>query len=789
MKKVILLILFYLSTYYVGAYAQDSISLDDSLAFMQMRIKMDKIRRHRPTVALVLSGGGAKGVAHVGVIKYLLEKKIPVDLVVGTSMGALVGSLFSLGYTAYQMEDLMTNMDWKFYMSDKVPRNYIPYQDKLYKEKYILSFPFYYEDSVLSSNNRTNRYKKLRINADDNDINQGLKEKILNSLPSGFVNGYNFSNLSSSLTVAYQDSIDFFELPIPFMCVATELISGKAKYWHSGKLNVALRSTMSLPGIFTPVKYKGMVLLDGGARDNYPCKIAKDLGADIVIGVDLSGGYKDFDKLNNLMDIFVQGMSMLGRGQYEQSLKYAVISIHPNLHGYNLMDFDKQNVQNMMHLGYLAAEEREKDIDSIKNIIGDYSTNLYNLRAKDIAHTKVLIDDIDILGVSEKEKFRLLSELEFNFNRPIGKNDIEEAVTKIYANRSFEYVTYELLGHKEPYKLVITCKKGPINQLGFSVRYDTEEVVSMLLNLGIGTKKSQGNAIDLTAKIGINPYATFHYYHNTSFGLTLNSAMNIKWVDRNQYSIGESSYNISYFNQSWENYISNISWQSLDIKAGFRQEYYRLHNIMATNVIGDYNIYDLTNFYLFTFMRANVDSFDNRFFPHSGFSLFVDYSFGSPIRNNDINYFHTLQLQFKSIVTLNKKFAILPSINTRFLFGGKIPLPYINTIGGNMEGRYLRQQIPFYGIIKSYTTNKFLFVSRIDFRYQLSENNYVSAIFNYAHSLSGLNYELIEEGAKDIFGIGAEYSYNSVIGPIKANIYWSNVSHRLAGYIGIGFDF
>ena len=224
----------------------------DSIAIARVRAKMDQIRKHRPTVGLVLSGGGAKGAAHVGVIKYLEELGIPVDMVVGTSMGGLVGGLYSLGYDVDQIDSLVRNMDWPWVLSDELSREYISYTDAKYKEKYLISIPFFYErDYYKMKLNDDSRFEDdaerdvLNIGADNRLGPELLKHNLLGSLPSAYVYGQNVNNLISSLTIGYQDSLAFSDLPIPFACIATDLVSGKAKVWHSGKINDALYNVHS----------------------------------------------------------------------------------------------------------------------------------------------------------------------------------------------------------------------------------------------------------------------------------------------------------------------------------------------------------------------------------------------------------------------------------------------------------------------------------------------------------------------------------------------------------------
>ena len=315
MKKLISVIFLIVTMFSAGhrSYAGTVNPKEDSIAVQQMRQRMAEIRKYRPTVALVLSGGGAKGAAHIGVIEYIESLGIPVDMVLGTSMGGLIGGLYALGYSTDDIEELTRNMDWQWVFSDKLSREYISYTDMKYKEKYMLSIPFYYERDYykmkLADENRYDDVMKqdiLHIGADNENGGDLIKNNLLGSLPSAYIYGQNVSNLISSLTIGYQDSIDFKELPKPFVCVAADMVSGKAKLWHSGKLNDAMRSTMSIPGIFAPVRTQGMVLVDGGLRDNYPTSLARDMGADIIIGVDLSQKAKTYVQINNLGDILGQ---------------------------------------------------------------------------------------------------------------------------------------------------------------------------------------------------------------------------------------------------------------------------------------------------------------------------------------------------------------------------------------------------------------------------------------------------------------------------------------------------
>ena len=275
-----------------GVLAQNSelvnVSYDpkaDSIFFVKMQKKMDKIRReqHRPTVALVLAGGGAKGASHIGVLKYLEEKGIPVDFVAGTSMGGLMGGMYSLGYSATEIDSLVRSIDWNMMMSDKIPMEYYSYERKVYKGTYLLDIPF-------------------------------TGAHFLRSLPSGILYGLNVYNMLGAVSVGYQQDIDFTELPIPFCCVATEMVTQKEKRWTSGSFVNALRSTMSIPAYFTPVRIDSMILSDGGTKNNYPADIAKAAGADIIIGVLLTSPL-DYEGVNNVATLLSQLARYSGGGE------------------------------------------------------------------------------------------------------------------------------------------------------------------------------------------------------------------------------------------------------------------------------------------------------------------------------------------------------------------------------------------------------------------------------------------------------------------------------------------
>ncbi len=230
------------------------------LCSQPVRAQKGNAAQNRPRVGLVLSGGGAKGAAHIGVIRAVEQAGIPIDYIAGTSMGAIVGGLYAMGYTTDELEQLVKMQDWEMLLSDKSPRKQLSPEQRERKGRYILNIP----------------------------LSRSAKPKM-----DGFVRGRNLGNMLARLTVGYHDSISFDILHIPFACVATNLANGDEVVLRSGKLSAAIRASMAIPGVFTPVVMEGKTLVDGGLCNNFPVDVARRMGADIVIGSTVQRVFND----------------------------------------------------------------------------------------------------------------------------------------------------------------------------------------------------------------------------------------------------------------------------------------------------------------------------------------------------------------------------------------------------------------------------------------------------------------------------------------------------------------
>lgn len=786
-------VLFFCAMLSSSAYGIDPKA--DSVAVAQMRERMAEIRKHRPTVALVLSGGGAKGAAHIGVIEHIEKLGIPVDMVLGTSMGGLIGSLYALGYTPSQMDSIIRNIDWSWVFSDKVSREYISYAEMKYREKYLLSIPFFYEKDYFKMkleddevyDHLARRHDELHFGADFKEEGDDLiKKNLVGSLPSAYIYGQNVSNMISSLTVGYQDSLDFKELPIPFVCVATDMVSGKAKIWHGGKINTAMRSTMSIPGVFAPVKTEGMVLVDGGLRDNYPTTLAREMGADIIIGVDLSDSRRTYSNVNNIGDIIGQGIDMLSRDAYDRNVNVPDVKIKPDLHEFNMMSFSSRNIDTIIVRGRQAAQAQ----DRLLRYVADQTSGGYRAgenKPRVFSADSLTLSEIEIRGVKPSERAILMNRLDIELDQKLSREDLDHVVAQIYGTQAYDFVTYELLGDMEPFKLVIDCKKGPVHQFGLGVRADTEEIVSVLLNIGLYTHKLYGHSLDFEGKIGTNPYINLIWSYDHPKFPTVNAKATLRWADLNLLRFNdESKMSFNYLSSKQEIYLSNMHWKYFDIKGGIRNEVFDIRDFMSSQIVGDYDFSQLTNDYVSLFADARTYTFDDGYFPTRGVKAGASYSWTFAGFPHSMNPFHTIQADAKVVIPMGKRVALIPSFDFRFLMGHDVPIAYFNAIGGALPGRYIDHQMPFVGINHMAAMKNILTVYRADLRVMPARNHYITGIVNYARTCDYIISYAVGPGH---LGAAVEYSYDTIFGPLSINLHWSDFTDKVGFYISAGYNF
>lgn len=787
-----------LSAQYVGkrvrseTYFGRSVSpKEDSLVIARMRVRLDSIRQHRPTVALVMSGGGAKGAAHIGVLHYLDSLRIPYDVVIGTSIGGLMGGLVSTGYGWRELDTIVRGLDWNALMRDKLPREYMSYRQMRYNEKYLISMPFYYMKENSDASGPDRLHADLHIAADEDRESRSFKDNLLGSLPSGYVYGQNISNLFSSLTVGYQDSLDFMKLPIPYACVSTDLRSGKTKVWYDGPLNTALRSTMSIPGVFTPVKYKDYVLVDGGMRDNYPTDIARQIGADIIIGVDVTTPPKSNAPVQNFGDVVSRSMDMFEREVYERNVYIPDVSIRPDLMGLNMLSFSKENIARLIRNGYEAARDNDSALVAIKRRIGQDSLRLYAPRAVSLKEHPIVVGEVNISGADGGAEKILKKKMDIHPGDTLSHDRISRAIALIYATGAYDYVTYELHGNSEPYNLDIICKKGPVHQFGLGLRADTEEFVTAVVNVGLFANRIQGSTLNLDARLCLNPELKISYSYDSPVFPTVNVSASARWTQARIFRDRTTWPTLDCFSSGQEVFLSGMKWSYFDMKLGLSNSLFFDNTSDAfLNSVFDASMTPmnrLTN-YMGVYLNGSMDNNDRGYFPRKGvkMKLSYDWTFTDYNRMLPDGGLHTAGIDFTGVIPLGRMFSIIPSLNARLQFGGCPPIVLANAVGGQVAGRYFEQQMPFMGVPKLMMLERKYGLIRSDFRLNPAKNHYVTGIFNCLYTFD--DFREIKSGY-GIYGAALEYSYNTIFGPVTANLNWSDKIHHMGFYISFGYNF
>ena len=739
----------------------------DSVFFVKTHHYFEKIRQkeHRPTVALVLAGGGARGTAHIGVMKFLEEKGIPIDFVAGTSMGGLMGGLYAMGYSADEIDQLIRGIDWDVMMSDEIPTKYYSYDQKRYNSTYILSFPF-------------------------------DKKKFTKSLPTGVKNGLNIYNMMSSVSVGYQGDLDFMDLPIPFCCVAAEIATQTEKHWTSGSLISALRSTMSILGYFRPVRVDSMILSDGGTKNNFPVDVAKAAGADIIIGVELYMP-REHNEINNIADVLLQTTQYSGSLEaHNRAMKNSTVYITPDLTGYTSLSFGTEEVNKMIQIGYDAAVIHTREIDSLARILGNKEQKLRNVKAIDISKTKIKISSVEYNGISEKEMRYFKDKIHISPGEYCDKKDIELEQATIYSTMAFSQVTYELIGNPDgtSYRLVYNCVKRPASSLGIGVRLDSEEWIAILLNAGFGRNKIYGSVLDVTARLAISPYLKLDYHYTPIVGPMFGVALKSRYRTLNgafsfdfNYGFDEQDnesgdYEPGEFSEkTWRNvidfYLTDTHWSRINLRAGVRLENPTYTNIFST--YGHYKEWNWKRIYPYLYLRFAFDNLSDRYFPNSGLRVTADYDYN--FKNS-----HYAAASIMGAIPVCRFFHIIPALRGRYILGWVDNNDEMyNFVGGTMEGRYYDQQMPFIGFNGATNCTDFLTMVDIDFRFKIYKNLYLSLVTAAMHdgNINGMSEHAI-------FAAGLKAAYKTKFGPIQANIHWNSKNYKSVGfYVGAGYDF
>ena len=712
-------------------------------------------RQPRKKVGLVLSGGGAKGMAHIGALKVIEELGIPIDYVVGTSMGSIIGGLYAIGYTPEQMDSMVRKQDWTFLLSDKIPRREMNMMERESDEKYVISVPF--------------------------------SKKSIKEVAGGVIKGQNIANLFSELTLGYHDSIDFNKLPIPYACVSEDITKGKEYVFHNGVLATAMRASMAIPGVFTPVRLDSMVLVDGGVTNNYPVNIARQMGADVIIGVDVQSSLRPADELDNAGVILGQLIDLMGQDQYVKNLKETNVHIKVNVKGYSAASFSQTAVDSLIVRGEEAADANRTALLQLKRDIGlpeDY-------RPKRIAAyepaTWVMVSEIHFDGLDEEDKKWIMKRCDLAENSMNSIARIEEATSIIRANTNYSSVTYKLTQNdKGEYDLQYTLNKKQESRINIGIRFDSEEIATLLVNARTTLNTHLPSYVSATARLGKRYGVKLTYGIEPSPLTSLSVSYQFRYNDIDYFQMGRRSFNSTFRHHTGEISYHNVWLRNVRFGMGARYELYNYGKFLH---LGGSPVFNPKHEHFFSyFANLHYESYDKAYFPTKGVKLHGSYTLytDNMLEYEDDTPFSGVVGAFEGVIPVSRRFAIIPSIHGRLLIGRNIPYSKMNIMGGDIMEQYLRYQLPFAGTTRVELMDNTLLIGGIKLRQRMGNVHYLTLTGNYALSSHKIK-RIMKE--KSMFGCAITYGMDSMFGPLEASLNYTNHSDHVGFYINLGYKF
>ena len=744
------------------------------------------IQAPRPKVGVVLGGGGAKGAAHIGVLKYMEEMGIPIDYVAGTSMGSIIGGLYALGYTPDQLTQLISGMDWSAYIGNKINRTTMSYEMRQRNSTMLLNVPFSL-DNLFDNNSSTT---------------------LISQLPSAYVNNSSLINLFNDLCVGYQEEMDFNDLPIPFACVATDMITGKEVVLRRGSIPTAMRASMAIPGVFSPVSIDTAVLVDGGLVNNFPADVLSEMGADIIIGIEITST-KDItsDDLQSLPQVFSRLVTTSTSGKREENREMCDIYIVPDISGYGMLSFSPEAIDTLVERGYKKANEFHDQLLRVKMAVEHSAGHpvgktLHAPRAKNIAVDSVMIRSITINNASDLQSRWLIRKGNLNVGQFYTQSTIEHTMQVFRGTGCFDEITYQVKEsdslHQSRllegfYDLSVNMKPAKPHVVGLGLRYDTEEGAALLFNLGLNKKKFGGSKLDFSLKLSSNPKLDLTYTYSQPSLANFSLAYDYRNQHFRVLNDDNKSMNLHYRQQKISAYISQFHLLNLNTAVGVSY----ISTTYDPTAIGGDNFWDslvfVQNKLLTPFVNIAYDNLDDSYFAKHGISshfathYYYDKNHNKYTSGNNFDICYDFQAY---ITPFDGKLTLVPQIYGRYVYLSSSYYNLYNLCGGETSGVHFENQMPFIGknsVVSIYNNASIL---RLDLRYNFFGKHYLTAIYNavtcWDKYIIGANlfFQNIYQGA------GLKYSYNSVLGPVSLTAQWTNLYYNnFSAYFSFGYTF
>ncbi|MCR4958738.1 MAG: patatin-like phospholipase family protein [Prevotella sp.] len=728
----------------------------------------------RKKVGVVLSGGGAKGMAHIGVLKVLEKAGIPVDIITGTSIGSIVGGLYAIGYNAHSLDSMVRAQDWTYVITDREDLHRQSLSDRKKQNTYFIT---------------------TGMTIGKRDLNAG-----------GLIKGKNLAELFQKLFVGYTDSLNFStDLCIPFACVATNIMDNSEVVFHSGRLPQAIRASMAIPAAFSPVRIGDMVLVDGGLKNNYPVDVARAMGADVVIGITLQGKPKTAEDIGGTMSIVGQIIDVNCVNKYADNKAITDLWMNVDSHGYSTASFSAEAIDSLIRYGEEEAMRHWDDIIALKPLIG--IDDSFQPPVHQPLRPYVMTERQRVVGYTFqnmtpqaerflREKFKLKDRPLASDHDSIDAKMEQELTTCMRVDLFYQTAECRLMPEGDGVRVILSAGNRKSMQLHAGVRYDTEENAAVQLGLDIPLKTALPVSTDITLRLGKRLMARADLtVHPRSFTRpTLSYAFRRNDVDI--YAKGDLGYNIRYNQFQAELLPISFTLQHFDLQLGLRWDFMHYRHMLGSETARQVT---LKNEHFFSYRaRINYNSEDHWHFPSRGARFNAEYAY---VTNNFAELdnrapdgsvigkktgMSDVSADWRMSFTFGSRFTLQPMLYGRLLFGTVVPPVFGSTIGGHWFGHYVEQQMPFAGIGNMEYVNHHFVAAQLQAQHRIADNNYVLlrvAGAQQADHLSALLHR------STLLGVQASYYYNTMFGPVGASLGYSNHTKQPYLFLNLGYEF
>ncbi|QZT36978.1 patatin-like phospholipase family protein [Halosquirtibacter xylanolyticus] len=732
--------------------------------FFQILIPLSTLAQEkpsRPKIGLVLSGGGAKGFAEIGVIKVLEENGFPIDYIAGTSVGAIIGGAYSMGYRASVLDSIVRHSDWMTMMKDDVDREHYPIFVKEEDARYHLSIPI-------------------------------SKEGI--ELPRGILDGQNVLKFFSDICINYEGNILFDDLPIPFRCVASDVLTGKEVVLSQGSLKKAIRASMAIPGVFTPVKWDNYMLLDGLMVNNFPVDVCRDMGADYIIGIDIQARLLKENEIKSVYSILDNVTTWMAKDTYESNVNSCDLYLRPPIDDFEAMDFNKEMVDSLIKIGEEYARSMLPRLLEVRDSLGIEPEERLFSKVPPRDNDRFFVSGIEIQGSDKISKKEVLGRLQIDPGAVTSLSHIHQGIDQIYGTGYYELVTYELIqdGYGG-YILMLHVDESHTAWINVGVHYNTVNNAGLLLNSTIFGRSTFGSR--LSTDVILSHRSSFSLKYNMDRGHHIGLGANVKVRDERlplYDSYGRSNGEVDYLYTSLGLEAHSIIYDRMLIGFGAGYDWYNVTNVVSPN-FSEEDI--LGNNYANIFAYLKYDSKNKAYFADKGWEVFgfvktmtKDWFNGSDLLDHII-----VEMNMKKYIPVTDYLTIVPAVNFRMVTWDDLPCYLMTAMGGDPSVIQMNSQLPFIGLRNMQLLSQNALIFGSDFRFKIFKDNYITGLLNIAvNSDSFTAYHQSSDFGLIVYplvGAGVKYSYDSPIGPIELSVSGSNHSSRVDAFFSLGYRF